>query len=60
MKRKAHKRWRKQIVAAQKKRANWKAFLKISRKRDIVFIIAVAEAITIVYLSVLLANAGGI
>ncbi len=60
MKRKAHKRWKKHIVAAQKKRANWKVFLKIARLRDIVFIIAVAEAITIVYLAVLLSKAGGI
>ena len=57
---KAHKRWKKEIVAAQKKRSNWKAFLNISRRRDIVFIIAVAEAVTIVILSVLLTNAGGI
>lgn len=58
MKRKAHKRMLKQARTAQKKRRDWKAFLKIARKRDIVLIIAIAEGITIVILSVLLAGRG--
>ena len=58
MTRKAHKRMLKNLAAHEKKKADWAAFLKIATKRDIVLIIAVAEAITIIILSVLLAGRG--
>ncbi len=52
MKRKAHKRILKQARRAQKKRCDWKAFLNIARKRDILLILVIAEGLTIIFLAV--------